>query len=235
MSNPIKRSNIHRGDGRLDHQLSTKDTLFFRYSVDWSGHDDSGHLRSRTSAATKRASPATTTCSGRNMVGAWTHTFSPALIGDFRYGYTQFNMALLPTTLTNPLWTTIPGRRHERSLPAFGADRRHHRLCGSRQRPVHAADPRSEDALSHRGHLVDEESTTTQVRRRFAPAHDRRDGQPSRRERLRTLGVRSGLHHGILPRPAAPARPSRRCCWAIRSPSGATSFSPGTATCTRTR
>ena len=34
---------------------------------------------------------------GRNMVGAWTRTFSPGTIGDFRYGYTQFNMALLPT------------------------------------------------------------------------------------------------------------------------------------------
>ena len=50
------------------------------------------------------------TVRGRNMVGAWTHTFSPALIGDFRYGYTQFNMALLPTTLTNPIWSRIPGR-----------------------------------------------------------------------------------------------------------------------------
>src|SRR5882762_2709152 len=37
VANPIKQSSIHRGDGRVDHQLSTKDTLFFRYSADWSG------------------------------------------------------------------------------------------------------------------------------------------------------------------------------------------------------
>jgi hypothetical protein len=35
--NPIKRSSIHRGDGRFDYQLSPKDALFFRYSADWSG------------------------------------------------------------------------------------------------------------------------------------------------------------------------------------------------------
>jgi hypothetical protein len=51
------------------------------------------------------------TVKGRSLVGAWTHTFSPSTIGDFRYGYTQFNMALLPTTLSNPLWKTIPGRQ----------------------------------------------------------------------------------------------------------------------------
>ena len=48
---------------------------------------------------------------GRSLVGAWTHSFTPSTIGDFRYGYTQFNMSLLPTTLTNPLWKTIPGRQ----------------------------------------------------------------------------------------------------------------------------
>ena len=44
------------------------------------------------------------------MVGAWTRTFSPGAIGDFRYGYTHFNMSLLPTDLSNPLWQQIPGR-----------------------------------------------------------------------------------------------------------------------------
>jgi hypothetical protein len=109
VSNPIKRSNIHRADGRLDHQLTGKDALFVRYSIDWAdmtipdtfNTDIGGNEASFAGEDTVR---------GRNLVGAWTHTFSPSVIGDFRYGYTQFNMSLLPTTLTNPLWKLIPGR-----------------------------------------------------------------------------------------------------------------------------
>ncbi len=107
---PIKQSSIHRGDARVDHQLSSKDVLFFRYSADWSGmtipdtfnHDIGGNEASFAGDDTVK---------GRSLVAAWTRTFSPTTIGDFRYGYTQFNMALLPTTLTNPIWQTIPGRQ----------------------------------------------------------------------------------------------------------------------------
>ena len=34
---PVKRSSVHRGDARVDHQLGPKDSLFFRYTVDWAG------------------------------------------------------------------------------------------------------------------------------------------------------------------------------------------------------
>ncbi len=108
--NPIKRSKVHRGDGRVDHQLTTKDTLFFRFSADWS--DLTIPDTFNTNIGGNEASFAgDDAVKGRNLVAAWTHTFSPSTIGDFRYGYTQFNMALLPTTLTNPLWRTIPGRQ----------------------------------------------------------------------------------------------------------------------------
>jgi hypothetical protein len=109
VANPIKQSSLHRGDGRVDHQLSSKDTLFFRFSADWSGmvipdtfnHDIGGNEASFAGDDSVK---------GRNLVAAETHIFSPSTIGDFRYGYTQFNMALLPTVLTNPLWKQIPGR-----------------------------------------------------------------------------------------------------------------------------
>jgi hypothetical protein len=110
VANPIKQSSIHRGDARVDHQLSAKDVLFFRFSADWSGmtipdtfnHDIGGNEASFAGDDNVK---------GRSLVGAWTRTFSSSTIGDFRYGYTQFNMSLLPTTLTNPLWKTIPGRQ----------------------------------------------------------------------------------------------------------------------------
>ncbi len=109
VSNPIKRSNLHRGDGRVDHQLSQLDTLFFRYSADWSALVIPDTF-DRNIGGNEASFAGDNDVKGRNMVAAWTHTFSPAMIGDFRYGYTQFNMALLPTVLSNPLWQQIPGR-----------------------------------------------------------------------------------------------------------------------------
>ncbi len=108
--NPIKRSSIHRGDARYDYQVSPKDALFFRYSADWSGMTIPDTFN--TDIGGNEASFAgDDNVKGRSMVAAWTRSISPGTVGDFRYGYTQFNMSLLPTTLTNPLWKTIPGRQ----------------------------------------------------------------------------------------------------------------------------
>lgn len=110
VANPIKKSSIHRGDGRIDHQLTSRDTLFFRFSADWSGMTIPDTFN--TDIGGNEASFAgDDNVKGRSLVAAWTHTFSPSTIGDFRYGYTQFNMSLLPTVLTNSLWKTIPGRQ----------------------------------------------------------------------------------------------------------------------------
>lgn len=109
VSNPIKRSNIQRADGRADHQLSTRDMLFFRYSIDWADMVIPDTF-DKNIGGNEASFAGNDTVRGRNMVAAWTRSFSPTVIGDFRYGYTQFNMALLPTTLTNPIWSRIPGR-----------------------------------------------------------------------------------------------------------------------------
>jgi len=109
VSNPVKKSNIHRGDGRLDHQLSSRDTLFYRYSIDWADMIIPDTF-DKNIGGNEASFAGDDTVRGRNMVGAWTRTFTPAVVGDFRYGYTQFNMALLPTTLTNEIWRRIPGR-----------------------------------------------------------------------------------------------------------------------------
>ena len=110
VANPVKRSKVHRGDARLDHQLSPKDTLFFRFSADWSDLIIPDTF-DRNIGGNEASFAGDDGVKGRSLVGAWTRTFSPSTIGDFRYGYTQFNMALIPTNLTNPLWNTIPGRQ----------------------------------------------------------------------------------------------------------------------------
>ncbi len=109
VSNPIKRSNIQRADGRVDHQLSSRNTLFYRYSIDFADMVIPDTF-DKNIGGNEASFAGDDTVRGRNMVAAWTRMFTPGIIGDFRYGYTQFNMALLPTTLTNPIWSRIPGR-----------------------------------------------------------------------------------------------------------------------------
>ncbi len=125
--------------------LSQKDTLFFRYSADWSALIIPDTF-DRNIGGNEASFAGDDDVKGRKLVAAWTRTFSPGTIGDFRYGYTQFNMSLLPTELSNPLWKTNSRTKHERSVSALGAHRGNHRVCGPRQRPFDAADPRPEDA-----------------------------------------------------------------------------------------
>jgi hypothetical protein len=111
VANPKKVSSLHRADGRVDHQLSAKDTLFGRYSI------DRGLLRIPDTFNTDiGGSPGSfggdDDVKGQNLVGAWTRPFSPNQVFEFRYGYTQYDLALTPTQLTNPLWQTIPGRNN---------------------------------------------------------------------------------------------------------------------------
>ena len=109
MANPIKRSDVHRGDARLDHQLSQKDALFFRFSVDWSDLIIPDTF-DRNIGGNEASFAGDDDVKGRSMVGALDSHIHTRHDRRFRYGYTQFNMSLLPTTLSNPLWNTIPGR-----------------------------------------------------------------------------------------------------------------------------
>jgi len=107
--NPVKRSTVDRGNVRVDHQLSQADSFFVRYSQDNSrlfipdtfNTDIGGRPDSFAGPNDVR---------GDSLVIADVHTFSPTFIGDFRFGYTRFDSKLLPTELTNPVWSKIPGR-----------------------------------------------------------------------------------------------------------------------------
>ncbi|MBM3783752.1 MAG: TonB-dependent receptor [Acidobacteria bacterium] len=109
VANPIKKSSLHRADGRVDHQFNANNNAFFRYSIDKSLITMPDTFDKRI-GGNEASFAGDNTVTGRNMAGAYTRVISPSTVGDFRYGYTQFNMALLPTTLTDPLWGRIPGR-----------------------------------------------------------------------------------------------------------------------------
>jgi hypothetical protein len=109
VANPVKRSSLHRADGRIDHQLTGKDTLFFRYSIDKSIIVMPDTF-DKNIGGNEGSFAGNNNVTGRNIAASWTRGFTPQTIGDFRYGYTQFNSGLMPTQLTNPLWGRIPGR-----------------------------------------------------------------------------------------------------------------------------
>ncbi|MBI3697836.1 MAG: carboxypeptidase regulatory-like domain-containing protein [Acidobacteria bacterium] len=109
VANPTKRSATDRADLRIDHQLSRKDSLMGRYSIDDSrltipdtfNTDIGGREDSFAGPNPVR---------GHSLVVSDIHTFRTNLIADFRFGYTRFASLLTPTTLTNPVWKEIPGR-----------------------------------------------------------------------------------------------------------------------------
>ncbi len=106
---PVKRSTVDRADGRVDHAFSEANNFFLRYSIDDSrlaipdtfNTDIGGNENSFAGPNNVR---------GQSIVAADTHVFHPNLIADVRFGFTQFDSFLVPTTLTNPVWKEIPGR-----------------------------------------------------------------------------------------------------------------------------
>ena len=108
-STPIKRSDMHRGDVRVDHQASPTNSLFFRYSVDWAQIQMPNTFNDAI-GGNENSFAGPESAHGHNLVASWTRTFSPATVGEFRYGYTQYNMALLTSSLTSPVWNMISGR-----------------------------------------------------------------------------------------------------------------------------
>ena len=146
VANPIKRSSLHRGDGRLDHQLIAEGYALLPLLGRLERSDHSRHVRSQHRRQRGQL------CRRRRREGA-KHGGSAGLTRSHPARSAIFAMATRSSTchccrptLSNPLWNTIPGRQTERSVSAVGAHRGHHRLCGSGQRTFDAADSRSEDA-----------------------------------------------------------------------------------------
>jgi hypothetical protein len=106
---PVKRSSVHRGDVRLDHQATPKDSVFFRYTIDWD-QIEMPNTFNNAIGGDENSFAGPESAHGHNLVASWTRAFSPTTVGDFRYGYTQYNMALLTPPLTDPVWSKIGGR-----------------------------------------------------------------------------------------------------------------------------
>src|SRR5947209_7240020 len=109
ISNPEKLSNLDRGDIRIDHQITSKQTIFGRYSIDNSDLHIPNTFNTRI-GGNEDSFAGPDAVRGQHGVLAYNNVFSPTVIGEYRFGFTKFRQFLLPEQLTDPVWSQIPGR-----------------------------------------------------------------------------------------------------------------------------
>ena len=108
VSYPLKASNDNRGDVRIDHQISTSQSFFARYSIDdtqiqmpntynsvigGSENSFSGHQADR----------------GQQGVLAYNKVITPSVVGEYRFGFNRYTSFLIAPVLTSPIFAGIPG------------------------------------------------------------------------------------------------------------------------------
>ncbi len=89
VSSPVKALNEREGDVRLDHNFSSKDTLFARFSYDQAGAYQPSGLPGFGAQAGGFASNQNLADHGRNAALSETHIFSPKSINKFTIGYNR--------------------------------------------------------------------------------------------------------------------------------------------------
>jgi hypothetical protein len=105
---PLKIANDNRGDVRIDHQLSSTQTLFGRYSLDDTqiqmpntfndvigGNENSfsGHQADR----------------GQQGVIAYTKVLPRNMVAEYRFGFDRYTSFLIASKLSSPIFAQIPG------------------------------------------------------------------------------------------------------------------------------
>ena len=105
-TNPVLGQNYDQGDGRVDWNLSTKDTIFGRFSRQDTvtntpstfGFRNVPGLSVPVNLGNSTTYAGTASMSNYNSVLAWTHLFGPAFLMDARMGYSRFAMRNVDAT-----------------------------------------------------------------------------------------------------------------------------------------
>jgi len=87
LSNPPNPSNVDKWDMRFDHNLSTYDTIYFRYSYQHQNDPPSPSLPAPAWDSSDQSS--IFDHNGRNMALVWNHVWNPALVTSTRAGWNR--------------------------------------------------------------------------------------------------------------------------------------------------
>jgi len=93
---PSDKDDTNQMDGRFDHNFSLNDRVFFRYSHRTNDRIGNGPLSKEAGGGSNAAQ--IVGLAAHNLAANWTHSFSPALHNELRFGYTH-----LPTVVDNLL------------------------------------------------------------------------------------------------------------------------------------
>ena len=108
VSNPVKSTNNNRGDVRIDHQITSTQNLFGRYSID-DAQIQMPNTYNDAIGGNEGQFSGPDSARGQNGVVAYTNVISPSVVAEYRFGFNKFASYLLPSPLTDPIWQQIPG------------------------------------------------------------------------------------------------------------------------------
>ncbi len=109
VSNPVKATDNNRGDIRIDHQITSTQNVFSRYSID-DAQIQQPNTYNNAIGGNENAFSGSDATRGQNGVLAYTNALTPNLVGEYRFGFSKYTSFLLASPLTDPVWSQIPGR-----------------------------------------------------------------------------------------------------------------------------
>ncbi len=109
ISNPVKATAENRGDVRVDHQITSTQSFFGRYSID-DAQIKMPNTYNDVIGGNENAFSGPNSIRGQNGVLAYTNALSPNIVADYRFGFSKFTSFLLASPLSDPVWSQIPGR-----------------------------------------------------------------------------------------------------------------------------
>jgi hypothetical protein len=107
-SNPVKKTADNRGDARVDAQISSKQNMFVRYSIDNTQITMPNTYNDAIGGNEGQFSGSSSTVA-HNGVAGYTIILTPNIVGEYRFGFSKYNSFLIASPLTAPVWSQIPG------------------------------------------------------------------------------------------------------------------------------
>ena len=122
VGNSVLQSNVVQYDIRLNHRFSDSDSFFWRGSISNQDHINPGSFE--TVASGRFRFPSTGSTPGRGIASGWTHSWSPKVVSDVRFGFAR--LAWLGDIATPDRYSAselgipgVPEGPQQVGLPAF--------------------------------------------------------------------------------------------------------------------